>query len=473
MHTFIDKFNNLILGIRQKSFSFIYSGFLPLITSLIVFLFWIANLQIIGFLAIVLITSFVLIVYDDLLPIVSLMFMIPMSFRDTSVAFGNDLVYSIIIFSILVLSLIIHFIKYPMKNVVLDKFFFVLLSIIGMFFIGGLFSGNAKHYSGGVYYLLMSGIVPIAIHFFFYNKVKLNTNINIRKYLCISFIIAISLSAAQLCIVYLHFNVFDSRSFGTIPGNFCWANSNHIANLILIAVPLCCYMILSSKYVWAWFIELLFLYLTLYLSGSDGAFATLGVMTPFLMFVVYKNVYKYNLRITKFILSAIISIALICFTYVLVFDSAMLLDFFNSSANSTGRSLAYKTAVKSFLAFPIFGIGFGGGKASLDAVSHIHNYHGLYHSTFFHVLACAGIVGLICFLIYYLSRIKYLLHNDTVLGNFSFYAFIMFGLYGLIDNGEFNIVLMFMTTLITIVGLINKKGSSDVPLPLWIRIPKF
>ncbi len=473
MRTFIDKFNNLVFGVRQKTFNFVYSGFLPLITSLIVLLFWIANMQMVGFLAIVLITSFVLIVYDDLLPIVSLMFMIPMSFRDTGIAFGNELIYSIIIFSILVLSLIIHFIRYPMKKIELDKFFFVILSINGIFLIGGLFSGNAKYYFDGVGYLLMSGIVPIAIHFFFYNKVKLNTNIDIKKYLCISFIIAISLASAQLLVAYLHFNVYKSKLFGAIPGLFGWASSNHVANIILIAVPLCCYMMLSSKYVWAWFIELIFLYVALFLSGSDGGFATLGVMTPFLMFVVYKNVYRYNLRITRFILSAIILIALICFTYLLLLDSAMLLDFFNSSANSTGRSTIYKMAIKSFLAFPIFGIGLGGGKASLDAISHIHNYFGLYHSTVFHVLACMGTVGLIGFLIYYLARTKYLMHNETVLGKFSLYAFIMFGLYGLIENSEFNIVLMFMTTLITIVGLINKKGSSDVPLPLWVRLYKF
>ena len=89
MYTFANKFNNFILSLRQKSSWFVYSCFLPLISSLIVLLFWIANLQILGLFAIVLITSFVLIVYDDLLPMVSLMFMVPMVFRDTTFAFEN------------------------------------------------------------------------------------------------------------------------------------------------------------------------------------------------------------------------------------------------------------------------------------------------------------------------------------------------------------------------------------------------
>ena len=75
--------------------------------------------------------------------------------------------------------------------------------------------------------------------------------------------------------------------------------------------------------------------------------------------------------------------------------------------------------------------------------------------------------------IFLTARMKYLLKNDSVLGYFALYSFIMFALYGLIENNEFNIVLMFMTTLITIVGLINKKGSDDKPLPLWVKKPIF
>ena len=49
----------------------------------------------------------------------------------------------------------------------------------------------------------------------------------------------------------------------------------------------------------------------------------------------------------------------------------------------------------------------------------------------------------------------------------------MFAVYGMVDNGEFNIVLLVMTTLITLVGHINKNGSDDKPLPLFVKIPKF
>ena len=469
----MNKFNNLILFLRQKTNRAVYSCFMPLMAGLVLLLFWVANLQVIALLSIVLITCFVLIVYDDLLPIISLMFMIPMSFRNTSLAFEQNLAFCIIIFALLVISLVIHFIKYPMKNIELDWFFFVILAIIGTFLIGGIFSGRLKHYFDGAGIFVMSGIVPLVIHFFFYNKVKINTNIDIRKYLCMSFIIAISVASAQLCFAKLHIHIYGHETYGSIPGGFCWANSNHIANIILIAVPLCCYMMLSSKRIWAWFVELFFLYLTMLLSGSDGALATLAIFTPFLMFVVYKNTYRHNLPIIKLVFSLLISIVILALVVVCLFKAEMFLDFISTSADNNGRTLPYKMSIEFFLDFPIFGIGLGGGKAELDAITHILNYNGFYHSTFFHILACTGIVGIIGYALYYLARAKYVLNNDSVLGKFTLYAFIMFALYGLIENSEFNIVLMFMTTLITMVGLINKKGSDDKPLPLWIKIPNF
>ncbi len=472
MHTIMDKFNNLILNLRNKTKGFVYSYFMPLIASLFVLLFWICDLQILGLFSMVLITCFVLIVHDDLLPIVSLMLMTPMCFRDTTVALNEQLIFSAILFSLLALSIILHFIIYPIKKIELDIFFYTILFIVCIFLLGGLFSGNGKYYFDGLGIFTMSGIVPLVIHFCFYNKIKLNNNLDIRKYVCSCFIIAISLACAQLCFAILHIDIYGTIKFENIYLWHCWSNPNHIASMILIAVPLCCYMMLSSKCIWAWFIELIFLYASVYFSNSDGALATIIIFTPFLMFAVYKNAYRRNLPMLKIIFYLLIFTAIIEVGYFYLFKHAEFLHFIKTSADNNGRTLPYKMSINSFLKHPILGIGLGGGNAYLATIIDICDYKGFYHSTFFHILACTGTVGIIGYGIYYLARIKYLLKNDTNLGKFALYAFIMFALYGLIENSEFNIVLMFMTTLISIVGLINKKGSDDKPLPLFVKIPK-
>ncbi len=467
------KFDNLISVVREKCDEYVYSFFMPLLASMLILLFWVANLQLIGFTITALLICFIFIFYDDFLPLIPLMLMIPMCFRNTTTAFADNLVYCIILFSLIGLSIVFHMIKYPVKNFKLDGFFYFLVVLNVVFLISGVFSNNAKNYFKALDIYLISGIMPLVIHFFFYNKVKLNDKVDYRKYVCISFIIAVSLACVQLCYAKLTDVLFGADTwFPRIPG-FCWANTNHIANIILLAVPLCCYMALSSKAVWAWFIEILFLYACMFVSGSDGALASLLIATPFLMLFVYKNCFRRNFKFIKILFFTLFTIIIVGLLIFALFCFKDLLAFITESSSGNGRIWAYELSIDTFLNYPIFGIGLGGGRAALDAIIEIHPYNGFFHSTIFHVLACAGSVGMITYIIYYFVRVKYLLKNNTILGELVFIAFIMFAVYGTIDNGEFNIVLLFMTTLITLVGHFNKNGSDDKPLPLFVKIPTF
>lgn len=473
MFTMMKKFDNFISFVREKCSKYVYTFFMPLFASFIVLLFWVANWQLVGLTIMVLLTCFVLVFYDDFLPLVPLMLMLPMCFRNTNTAFSEDLAYCIIMFSLIGLAIVFHLIKYPIKKVKLDGFFYFLIALNIVFLISGIFSNNAQNYFKALDIYLLSGVMPIIIHFFFYNKVKLDNKVNHRWYVCVAFIIAITLSCVQLCHAkFTDFLYGNATWYPRIPG-FCWANTNHIGNIILLAVPLCCYLMLASKHVWAWIVEILFLYACMFLSGSDGGLATLIIGTPFLMFFVYKNCFRDNFKFIKNIFLALIAIVVVALAVLVLLDLDELLTFITESSSGNGRIWAYEMSIDSFLEHPIFGIGLGGGRAELDAIVHEHDYNGFYHSTIFHIMACSGTVGIITYVVYYFVRAKYVLKNNTVLGELVFYAFIMFGVYGTIENSEFNIVLLFMTTLITLVGHINKNGSDDKPLPLFVKIPKF
>ena len=118
--------DNLIIFLREKTENFIYSYFFPTITALISLLFWIADLQLIGFTIVALITCFVLIVFDDFLPIVPLVFIIPMCFRIPSVATTESPALVIVLFVLIFLFIGLHFLKHPVK-IEIDKFFYMLL----------------------------------------------------------------------------------------------------------------------------------------------------------------------------------------------------------------------------------------------------------------------------------------------------------------------------------------------------------
>lgn len=473
MFTMMKKFENLTNFIREKCDKYVYTFFMPLLASLLVLLFWFANLQLVGFTLMILLSCFILIFYDDILPLVPFMLMMPMCFRDSTTTFAQDLTFCIVLFAILGSSLVFHLIKYPIKNIKLDGFFFFLVGLNIIFLISGIFSNNAKNYFKATDIYLISGVMPLVIHFFFYNKVKLDNRVNHRRYVCIAFVIAITLACIQLCYAKFYNGLYGKASWIPHLPNFCWANTNNIANMILIAVPLCCYMALASKSVWAWLVEIFFLYACMFISGSDGALAALLVGTPFLMFFVYKHCLRENFHFIKIFYLALISIIVVVLSALVLFDITDLVNFITESSSGNGRIWAYELSIESFLDYPIFGVGLGGGRAALDAIADAHQYNGFYHSTIFHILTCCGLVGILTFVIYYVVRIKYVLKNHTIFGELVFYAFIMFGIYGTIDTGEFNIVLLFMTTLITLAGHINKNGSDDEPLPLFVKIPKY
>ena len=471
MVTIKQKLDNLINFARNKSEQFVYSYFFPVLVALITLLFWVANLQMVGFAIVTAIACFVLMVYDDFLPVVSFVFIIPMCFINTHELFSASLVPTIIIFSFLLFAIIFHFVKYSIK-IVLDKYFYILLCVAVIFIIGGLYTLKFDKYFEAVDLFAISAIMPIAIHVFFYNKVKLNDKIDCRKYFCFCVICAVTLASLQLCYAHLYTALNGRWHMGKFPGGFSWANTNHIASIILIAVPLCCYMMTSSKYIIAWFVELLFLYVSVYLSGSDGSFATLLALSPFLMYVLYQNTYRYNRKTLINFYFFMIACVVLALAYLCLFNSEVFLDYILDSSSGNGRLPLYELALENFFSQPIFGIGFGQGHFDLDTkLSAAHN--GFYHSTLFHLLSCAGIVGVIVYIIYYVVRIKYLMKGDTILGKYSLLSFIMFAAYGMVDNTELNIVLMFMATIITVVGLMNKKGSDDKPLPLYIKNPKF
>ena len=289
-----------------------------------------------------------------------------------------------------------------------------------------------------------------------------------RKYFCFCFICAVSLACLQLCYALFYKRFIGRWPLGSLPGGFSWANTNHVANLILLAVPLCFYMMTSSKGLIPWFILLAFFYTTLALSKSHGGIATLIFFTPILMCTLYQFSHKSNRNFLNWAFLILAVSAILILSYFYLHDYSTLINFIKTSSDANGRDKLYEKAVEIFVNHPVLGIGFGNGKLALSK-----NTNGLFHSSFFHILACSGIGGIAFFIFYYLFRFSYLTKGNSLIGKFALISFFMFGVYGIIENNEFNIVLTFMTTMITVVGLFNKKGSDDMPLPLYMKNPKF
>ena len=152
----------------------------------------------------------------------------------------------------------------------------------------------------------------------------------------------------------------------------------------------------------------------------------------------------------------------------MLFQGDLVQIFITKLLDDNHRLGLYEYAIELFKLNPIFGAGQGYGSNTIESF-----HRGYFHSTFFHAIGTMGLFGLLSFIFFYYARIRHLARKSTLLGLFTMIAFMMFAVYALIDNGEFNLVILYMTTVISTVGLINKRGKDKQPLPLFNKSFKF
>jgi O-antigen ligase len=250
-----------------------------------------------------------------------------------------------------------------------------------------------------------------------------------------------------------------------------WNNVNGVGALLLLTIPACWYLITRNKHVVLSLLSIVIIYTGVFLTKSDGCIGTALVFIPVLaLFSVFrgdnfhKNVLAKIFLVVLLIMVAIAGFALTKTSVKSVWDFLIL-----KLSNDTNRTLLYKEALELFKAFPILGVGQGyynpDGWLITSAVV-AYNFH----STFFHVLATMGIVGVIVYIYYFVQRYRILMHNNSAFNLFMFFAFTMYEIYAMVDTGEFNVMpaLLVVTLTIIFVEYINEKGN-DGALPLQLK----
>ena len=447
------KLDALINSAKIKTENFYYGRIYPVFLALAVFLFWILNLQMVGFALVTIIGSFALIAYNDLLPTIPALLTIPMTIRKSTVFDTSIMPYIILIPA--VIAFIVHNFRYKWVKPKFDALFFGLIGVTVALLAGGIGAGYAEHYKYGISFVMIAGVAMLAVHFFYTNRIKLNDKCNQKKYLAFSVTCVGNLACVQLIYALISVKLYGNAEF--IFPTFCWANTNSIGYIILIATPMCAYLALDAKWVTPYAINVLFYYACAFLTESDGATFILIALAPVLLYVVIKNATKKNYQTLKLIYMTVIPLIFILVASLFLFNFETIKAFLFNVSNDNGRSHLYQIAWELFIKAPIFGAGVGHGYQVLNFVN--------FHSTIYSALAYAGVIGLLAYVVLYLLRIRLIHKNHTVLGIFSMLSFVAFGLYSLIDTGEFFIVLLYITVIITVTGVTNRKGNDD-PLPL-------
>ncbi len=459
MQNFFTHNDSTLSVFREKLQNFIYSKLFPVFLSIVTLVFWIADLQVAGLIIVSLSGVIVLIFFDDVTPVYPVLFLQSMVYRDAKDP--SVTIFSIIFLGLLGAALIFNLIKYPIKKIKIDVYLVGLFVLTGAFLIGGIFSPYLNEFSSGLPIFAISCVAPIAIHIFATSKNLPPKNVNAKNYFIFSFLCAINVACLQMlyaffCRTFINWRLFE------IPGGFAWANTNHIANLILIAVPLCYYLIARADNIFEFLPQLVFLYGCCFVSQGHGGIAVLGLGTPLMLYFTYVNMLPKNRK--KFCACFIVAIVLILLfaLYFYIFENEQAMLFLEKMLDNNSRSPLYEKGWNIFLEFPIFGTGLGHAFIQAGKI-----YNGYFHSTFFHALVAGGAIAILAYVFLYYTRLKALSKNDSLLGKFMIIATGLFLCYGIVENSEFNIVLIYYTAVLSFTTTVKKEAEEDIPLPLY------
>ncbi|MEG1529475.1 MAG: O-antigen ligase family protein [Clostridia bacterium] len=438
--------------------SFFYSDAFFIVMLVCAFASWASGYIAIIFVANAVFGTIMLLVLDDIMPVFSLLFFGMCAVSSADPAVINGYLPYLAIVSPLVIALIFHIFYYG-NNFHLGKMFVPQLLISFAMMIGGCATISLTRYMGALGSVLLLGVAILVFYFLADNYCHPN------KYSKTSTFMAKMLMYVGLLIVIevITFYIRAGRpptEWGFMNVHLGWGISNNVATMLLLTAPMCFYLGLKSKMMGVYALIGALQYIGIFLSFSRGGIlfaAVTGVVV--VIFTLVKAEHK-----KATLIGFAIAIAVILIFYFAFFDkaNAAIVALLKQGAGLSGREDLYNEAWTMFKAHPIFGVGMGfdGNYYIMDVVPFYW-----FHSTFFQVMGCTGLVGLIAFGYFYFKRYAIVFKNmkRNKFSIFTFFSFLGFEMYSMMDTGTFiPIPFMLLVMLMTVVvEHENKEPQSD------------
>ena len=442
----------------QEFKNFIYSGAYVAIVALCATFSYVSGLNYSFLLLFVLTGSLILVSQRDLTPLFPLLFFISFIFSSTAI-FDNY--FSLFLFLPAVVSLIIHFIKFPIKKFKVGKLLIPLVLILVSYLLGGVASGNyltffqtaPKELMGKYLAIVLAlGVGILAEYLVLSQYVDLATTPKtfcIKKYL--SYILVCLGLAIGVMVAYEKFIVQTTSVY------MGWGNVNLAGYVLLLALPCAWFLMIKSQKVIPSIFLIALLLVSVYITNSDGALGVSIMMSlPLAVYTYTKLSPKKKGLFLNVILPLLLAICLVIIA-IIIFDYDLFIYLQNKLLSDTGRLEIYEQAILDFKKKPLFGLG-----VFYPIVNQPLNQFN-YHSSILHTLATTGILGLCCWLYYFIARLKITTKRNTPFNFCAMVSFVSYQIYALIDTGEFVMTCILVIGLLLIVEKANEK-ESELPL---------
>lgn len=422
-----------------------------------------ADMPLVALIFLSILACITLVAFRDITPFMPLPMFAVMSLTGFSV-FSSPITY--VFLAPVALSLVAHFIIYPIKKFKFGALFIPLVASSVALFLGGVFSPFMKTYSNGLVSILAIGPLLLFVYILFNNYFCPPEDFDFRKNICFVLSLMGIVIAIEIIVLKL---IIGGIELG-------WGNKNAAAAMMLICIPATWYLALYTKRSLSAIVTLEILYLSIIQMGSA---APMGTALAFIPIIIASTLLWGKLKSYKFdmlkAVTAILAVILILFLFVLVLANFMprLLNLLITNINDdNSRTELYVEALELFKRYPVFGVGIGYvNPNSFLTLSAVITYN--FHSFIFHVMATMGVVGIILFGYYYVSRYRLVMKANTPFNIFAFFALASFQVYASVDTAEFNIIplLISLTILLVAVEYSNSHPCEEL-LPLKLHSNK-
>lgn len=437
---------------EKKVRAFTYTDWYLILVCFIVFTAWIGQSAIWGFTGLILLTCFVLLTADDILPLTINIFAAVLMIYKASV---EEFLYLWPLLIPLVFCIVFFAIRNFKRDFHLGKMFFPQLAVTLALLLGGVGIVSSADYVRAMPTVMFLGFGVLMIYVLFNIYLKKDNKRDIALFFAKVMMYIGIVVCLELIIVIVGSKTAPSE-WHTTYWDVGWGNRNNIATYLLFTAPMCLYLSTRYKHSWLYLIIGLFQYACLVMTFSRG-----GIIFGFVggvcaaVFSIVKSPNKKRALISWGIVALC---ALIAYLSLMSHVNDMIRSLLARGTGTSGRDILYKEGWALFKQHPFQGVGMGYIGTGPSPITEMNMY--LFHSTFFQVLANMGLVGIVCYGWYYAVRCKILFKNIKNKFNlFMLVVWIGFEGYSMIDTGT---MIPFPNMVLIIIGvlLLEKLGGT-------------
>lgn len=380
---------------------------------------WVLNLTFYSYLIICLMFCVNLIFRNDLSPFLICLPSMMFVFNEYPITTSYYVLFSLSL-SVVLLCFCVYLIKQSKNGTLsfkLDKrSLIILLALVGLT-LGGIFS---KYFS---IKSMVFAVVIMGSTLVYYLFVKNFSKVKMCEFLYKMFLISTIVIILQLIYCYVAsgdpLSVLQNKGARVGIGEI-----NLPATVLAMAIPLIIYKAINSKYDYLYILFAVFTLLFVVSTCCRGALLFACVF-GLLSFIVYFIKTKRKSVPIAFVCVGI-TITLVAVFAFKAQTMQLLEHFITHGFDDSGRSKIWQLGVQYFLNYPIFGVG-------LQAPTWGYEYT-MIHCSIIQILACTGIFGAICFVIYFIDRYRnvFCFKNDLCI--FGYFSILICACYGLIDQ---------------------------------------